>query len=207
MGTGNFCKLRGVWQQTWPAEFMDFCGGISNPSERGFKPRIRMEPFSFKTRKKNLLEKSEMSEVTLFSLRRCGTRKCCLRARWNKVCAGEPFLLSACFAIEEARFSRGERPKVQTRRKEVPSRSHPTGAAREKSPARLAAGRKFIADWNTMPLTTSAGSYRPISRKLPDAVADRDHMLNKNTGEAVINKSAAGKPYTRAVTLLLQTNC
>jgi hypothetical protein len=107
-------------------------------SADGFKPRIRTEPFSFKTRKKNLLEKSEMSEVTLFSLRLCGTRKCCLRARWNKVCAGEPFLLSACFAIEEARFSRGERPKVQTRRKEVPSRSHPTGAAREKSPARLA---------------------------------------------------------------------
>ena len=48
-----------------------------------------------------------------------------------------------------------------------------------------------------MPLTTSAGSYRPISRKLPDAVADRDHMLNKNTGEAVINKSSRETLYTR----------
>lgn len=174
MGTGNLCWLwiANVFEQP-RQEFMDFDCGVKSCSAlgRAFQPQD--------TEKEFIRENWDVRSHS-FSLVRCGTRKCCARA--GTKFAGEPFLLRACFARRRVFHARQATKSADSAQGSFFSRT--TGAACEKSPARLGCW-KFIANWNNMPLTTSAGSYRQISRKLPDAVADTDHMLNKNTGEAV----------------------
>jgi hypothetical protein len=62
-----------------------------------------------------------------------------------------------------------------------------TGAACEKSPSQSRLVSEIYRQWNNMPLRSDHFRwwlYRLISRKVPDAVADTDHMLNKNTARS-----------------------